>query len=974
MARGLNKPVATLSSAPPKQAQINQLEELVQIGLELTAELDLNTLLQSILKYATRFLQTEIGILYLCPEEGDILQVAAISKSDSPAAHIQVHRGEGVAGKVWTSAKLLVVEDYAGWPEHIPDLAHRLQNRPIVGIPIKRHDNVLGVLAISIAAGRTFLPTQLKMLTLLAAQAAVALQNARLHSQVHQKARELAEEIAERKQIETKLIQHEERYQTLFNQTNDAIFILGPALEDEDSYIIDQVNQQAAAMLGYTVTELIGKPLNYIVAPGERVDTARVLDKLRVHKHVPVYERRLMRKDGSHVWVEINTNAVPGQPANAHPILSIVRDITERKQTEIILREYERRYQALFEQTNDAVFIIGPDLKIGTELVHYAVNQKAADMLGYTAAELLGMPIKQIVAPETWQDSRHVAQKLQQSGIIPVYERIMIKKDGTRIWTEINPLQVYDDNGRPLYVLSVVRDITDRKQNEKALQQRVDELALLNQISQMLTTITDLATVVQTVADVMRRQFDAATAAVSLYEPETEEVTIIAYNTRHPTNLNRLGKRIKLTPANISTSTVLHAGKSLIIPQVQTNPLTQHIRHLVQEANLHCLMTVPLRAMGGIIGVITLSTDDPDRIFTESELALAETIAAQIAGAIDNVRLFEEQQAARQAAEAASQAKSRFMATINHELRTPLNGILGYTQILKRDTALSAPQRQKLNIIEESGHHLLTLISDLLDLAKIEAGIVNLHQTPLHLASFLQGIMAIVQVRAEEKGLICRLETDGLPTAVTADEQRLRQVLINLLGNAIKFTRHGSVCLRVTPVEAADTAVPCYQFAVSDTGIGIAAADLEAIFEPFHQAGSPDTHYEGTGLGLSISQNLISVMGSRLQVQSELGAGSTFSFVLPLETAMPPAGYTAVSPLDPPTLSPGWTLPPQAELQALHTLALQGDVAAIRRQAAALAQADEAHRPFAAEIQKLAHSFEVNQIRDLIAPNLDTAS
>ena len=233
-----------------------------------------------------------------------------------------------------------------------------------------------------------------------------------------------------------------------------------------------------------------------------------------------------------------------------------------------------------------------------------------------------------------------------------------------------------------------------------------------------------------------------------------------------------------------------------------------------------------------------------------------------------------------QAAEA-SRAKSAFLANMSHELRTPLNGILGYAQILQWEPNLSRKQQGGLATIEKSGQHLLALIDDILDLSKIEAGRLELHPAPLALAPFLQGIVDIVRVRAEQKGLAFVFDAGELPTHVLADEKQLRQVLLNLCGNATKFTDSGQVSLRVESVPGGDGAVRL-RFEVKDSGVGMTSDDLAKLFQPFHQVGDVQRRRGGTGLGLAISRQLVRLMGGDIEVQSTPGQGSRFWFELGL--------------------------------------------------------------------------------------------
>ncbi len=249
---------------------------------------------------------------------------------------------------------------------------------------------------------------------------------------------------------------------------------------------------------------------------------------------------------------------------------------------------------------------------------------------------------------------------------------------------------------------------------------------------------------------------------------------------------------------------------------------------------------------------------------------------------------------ARQIADAANQAKSEFLANMSHELRTPLNGILGYAQILSR-ADLPAKEQHGIDIIRQCGSHLLSLIDDVLDLSKIEARKLDLDPQPIHLRSFLQGVAEICRIRAEQKEIdfICQFDP-LLPTGVVTDQKRLRQVLINLLGNAVKFTdplkeglrQRGSVTFRVKLLEArSDSAWAQICFQVVDTGVGIATDAIPQIFRSFEQVGEKQRQSEGTGLGLTICQSIVRLMGDEIQVESQLGVGSVFAFTLGLPLA-----------------------------------------------------------------------------------------
>ncbi len=252
---------------------------------------------------------------------------------------------------------------------------------------------------------------------------------------------------------------------------------------------------------------------------------------------------------------------------------------------------------------------------------------------------------------------------------------------------------------------------------------------------------------------------------------------------------------------------------------------------------------------------------------------------------------------ARAGAEAANRAKTAFIANMSHELRTPLNAILGYAQLMRRDGELSDRRREAVETIHKSGEHLLTLIDDLLDLSRIESRRFDLAISRVHLPRFFRSIQEIIEIQARKKRLVfvCDL-SPGLPAWVRTDEKRLRQILLNLLSNGVKFTHAGDVRLRVRKLDRAATAgasgpAPAaastvrLRFEAADTGIGIHQGDLGRIFLPFHQAGAPENRPEGTGLGLAICRQLVRMMGGDLAVRSQPGRGSVFSFELELEVS-----------------------------------------------------------------------------------------
>ncbi len=343
----------------------------------------------------------------------------------------------------------------------------------------------------------------------------------------------------------------------------------------------------------------------------------------------------------------------------------------------------------------------------------------------------------------------------------------------------------------------------------------------------------------------------------------------------------------------------------------------------ILERQPKSLLCAPIVYQGKLTAILYLENNLTTGAFTADRLEVLKLLSSQAAIALENARLYanleivnqqlaesnltleakvtqrtqelsekntllsqeiQERQKAEAAAKAASLAKSEFLANMSHELRTPLNGILGYAQIFQRDKHLTEQQQDGIRIIHRCGEHLLALIEDILDLSKIEARKMELKPTELDFAEFIHSVTAICRIRASQKGTAFNCEyLSSIPKAIAADEKKLRQILINLIGNAIKFTEVGGVTFKISVLERKVALNNLkIRFQIEDTGIGIATDELSKIFSPFEQVGNTRRHTEGTGLGLAISHQLVEIMGGELKVESTLGKGSIFWFELEL--------------------------------------------------------------------------------------------
>lgn len=425
---------------------------------------------------------------------------------------------------------------------------------------------------------------------------------------------------------------------------------------------------------------------------------------------------------------------------------------------------------------------------------------------------------------------------------------------------------------------------------ERRVAARTHRLETVAELGEQLNTFLDVDQILTVLVEQVKSNFDYYRAQVYLVDDETQSLILASAAGNNDDSSSAPGNKA-LIPLGDS-GLIAKAAQSGEIARLNELHVPDRMPPILTDRNLdtYMEMAVPIIAEEKILGVLDVQKSEVTGL-DEGDANMLRSLANYVAIALSNARLFaelqhratelvkahQEAEEARQKAEQANQAKSEFLSSVSHELRTPLNGILGYAQVLKETDALSKKQSMSLGVIEESGEHLLTLINDILDLAKIEARKVELTYTDINLQFFIENLVRIFQVRADQKGLT--FVYDFYPDVghvVHIDEKHLRQILINLLSNAIQFTEAGTIHFKVSiqdlPKSEENVLV---HFEISDTGVGLKQEDIARIFNPFEQV---MTIGEGTGLGLAISKNLAEMMGTQIQVESVPGEGSRFWF------------------------------------------------------------------------------------------------
>jgi signal transduction histidine kinase len=427
-----------------------------------------------------------------------------------------------------------------------------------------------------------------------------------------------------------------------------------------------------------------------------------------------------------------------------------------------------------------------------------------------------------------------------------------------------------------------VRLFNELQARTSELTRSVDELTALGDVSRALSSTLDLETVLQTIVSRANELADTDGGSIYEYDEAAEVFRLRASSYADPHDaaiLDPIGRTTPIPSGQGVASRAAAIRRPVQIPDIAVEASYESpIRGPLLQAGYRAILTVPLLLEEKVIGALGVSRKTPGE-FAPEIVRLLTTFATQSALAIQNARLFREIEQKSRELEAASRHKSEFLANMSHELRTPLNAVIGFSEVLSERMfgELNEKQDEYMKDIHASGQHLLSLINDILDLSKIEAGRMELEVTDFDLPMTIDNALTLVRERAARRSIALHTSVNEQLGQIEGDERKIRQVLLNLLSNAIKFTPEGGrIDVHAIPRDG------MVEVSVSDTGVGIAPEDQEAVFEEFRQVGTAEKKVEGTGLGLALSRKFIELHGGRIWVKSEVGTGSTFTFTVPV--------------------------------------------------------------------------------------------
>ncbi|MBS1935110.1 MAG: PAS domain S-box protein, partial [Bacteroidetes bacterium] len=628
--------------------------------------------------------------------------------------------------------------------------------------------------------------------------------------------------------------------------------------------------------------------LQKYIVPEDFLAVLEEFSKAKENKNEPEHESlfscRVITEQG---WMRYLS--VKGKVLNNKTFFGVAQDITSQKESENALLNSEQKFRLLAENSEDIISVHAAD---GTM---WYLSPSVTKVLGYEVDDIIGRSIVQYVHPDDrfkFFPSEENRNSLADNETLTIRYRIA-KQDGSYIWLESILKPIIDDN-EVIKLICTSRNITVQKSIQENIKKKDQLLQAVAEATHALLINTNLNQAISEPTKPLGK--NAMVDRVYIFQNhfnnnEQKWYTSEVFEwTEDSADLRLNNPTIKNIPFENIKGIIapLKAGQHFI--SYRDNESDQQLIAIYQRSKLLSSVAVPIFIKDQFWGFVGFDEFKKGREWTEAEFSILKSYASSLSAAIERKEIEVELIQAKEMAESASQAKSEFMANMSHELRTPMNGIIGFTDLVLT-TDLQKTQRDYLENVKRSAYGLLDIINDVLDFSKIEAGKLLIENTIFKLDELVEATIDILTVKAYEKKLEMLFKVEqGIPSQFIGDPVRIRQVLVNLLGNAIKFTKQGEIFVSIKRTSdiylKADKKFMDISIDVADTGIGIPQEKLGKIFESFTQADTSTTRkYGGTGLGLTISKSLTELMNGSLSVESEPGKGSVFTFHISLEVA-----------------------------------------------------------------------------------------